>query len=51
MTYTIRYDFDGVAKEVRGLVPDRAKALCQELAAIGIATTAIFPDGQAPERR
>ncbi len=51
MTYTIRYDFDGVPKEVRGLVPERAKALCQELAAIGIATTEIFPDGQPPRQR
>jgi len=50
MTYTIRYDFGGEAKEVRGLLPERARALCRELAAIGIATTEIFPDQSPPKR-
>lgn len=51
MTYTIRYDLDGIAREVSGLLPERAKALCRELAAVGIATTEIFADGQAAKRR
>ena len=41
MTYTVRYDFAGDAKEICGLSPERAKALCLELAAVGIATTSI----------
>jgi hypothetical protein len=44
MTYTVRYDFGGDAKEVCGLSPERAKALCLELAAMGIATRSIVHD-------
>lgn len=46
MTYTVRYDVEGEAREVCGLSPERAKALCLELAAIGIATTSIVHDQQ-----
>jgi hypothetical protein len=49
MTYTVRYDDGGDDKEVCGLSPEQTKALCLELAALGIATTSIVHDQHGPE--